>query len=449
MKRVFLVIALAAISHCQLRSPYQSRKCCRVQSQYKKFGPGIRGNPVAVDVGSCTGSCTGVSTATIIDGTIDYFVGPEPASPSPDFVNSLILDGRTLVGFDEFPVDRWFAHTVRLPPNCRDLVRMRVKICLNASSNSLTTTDSVFFYHPINGNILYSRSLPTLFGSWPPRSSGCRTIGFGSSDEVFQYAATNGVYHIAVQDDTGVDYIQTTLWYASPKKCLPSLWTHADVPLATGTEKVDKIIGCECQNQEVSRCLRQPKKVVFFQNSIFETAIDVGYCGGSCRQVPYVPLAADDARDVTISGRSATASRKAQVAEESIHIFPYPQKQLICQPVLIDRVDIKGPYGSECVEIVKQCECKPQCYRMPYFKHFVEVFKDENGLLSEQRRKFNVGKCVGTCNQAAYSGVTNLGDKDCSVKCSPRGYKYTSRFLTRDGSYVSVPLITACDCKKI
>ena len=229
-------------------------------------------------------------------------------------MNSLILDGRTLVDFDEFPVDRWFAHTVRLPPNCRDLVRMSVKICLNASSNSLTTTDSVFFYHPINGNVLYSRSLPTLFDSWPPRSSDCRTIGFSSSDEVLQYAATNGVYHIGVQDDTGVDYIQTTLWYASPKKCLPSLWTHVDVPLATGTEKVDKIIGCECQNQDVSRCLRQPKKVVFFQNSIFETAIDVGYCDGSCRQVPFVPLAADDVRDVTIGGKKASASQRAQAS---------------------------------------------------------------------------------------------------------------------------------------
>ena len=137
-------------------------------------------------------------------------------------MNSPILAGRTLVGFDKFPVDRWFAHTVRLPPNCRDLARMSVKICLNASKNSLTKTDSLFFYDTENEEKIYSRSLPSLFGAWPPRSSDCKTIGFGPSNKVFQYAATNGFYHIGVQDDTGVDYIQTILSYASPKTC-PSL----------------------------------------------------------------------------------------------------------------------------------------------------------------------------------------------------------------------------------
>ena len=239
-------------------------------------------------------------------------------------MNSPILAGRPLVGFDEFPVDRWFAHTVRLPPNCRNLARMSVKICLNASSNSLTFTDSLFFYDTENEEIIYGRSLPALFGAWPPRSSDCKTIGFGPSDEVFQYAATNGFYHIGVQDDTGVDYIQTILSYASPKTCRPSLWTQVHVPLATGTEKVEKIIGCECQRLDLSRCRRQPKKVVFFQNSIFETSLDVGYCDGSCRLIPFVPLAADDVRDVTIGGKNASASQRAQASSspDSIQIIP-------------------------------------------------------------------------------------------------------------------------------
>ena len=292
---------------------------------------GIGGNPVTVDVGSCAGSCTDVSKVTITDGTIDYFVGPEPASPSQEFVESPILDGRPLVGFDEFPVDGWFAHTVRLPPKgCRNLAKMSVKICLNASSNPLTTTDSFFFYNTHREDILYASKLSS---SWRPGSSVCKTITFGPAHEVFQYAATNGFYHIAVQDDTGVDYIQTNLSYASWKwkRCRPSLWTHVDVPLATGIEKVDKIIGCECKRLDLSRCRRQPKKIVFFQNSMFEREIDVGYCDGSCRLIPFVPLPADNVRDVVISegnvviseGNVSARQRVQAVAlEDIIQIIP-------------------------------------------------------------------------------------------------------------------------------
>ena len=301
-----------------------------------------------------------MSTATITDGTIDYFVGPEPASLGPYLIHSLLLDQRLLVGFDTFShkYDR-FAHTVRLPPNCRSLARMSVKICLNASESNTEYGDALIFEDPLKQESLYEVTLVKLFdGYWRWMSSGCKTINFGPSDKVFQYAVRNNYYHVIVRDEVGVDYIQTTLSYESQQKCIPSLWTPVDVPLATGIEKVDKIIGCKCQQKGDSRCLRQPKKVVFYKDSKFEKTIDVGYCNGSCRQVPHVPLPTDDVRNATIDQdkENGSASGQPQVFPvpasdpQQPQAFPVPAldpPQLTCQPVSIDRVNLRGPHGMQ------------------------------------------------------------------------------------------------------
>ena len=231
------------------------------------------------------------------------------------------MTGRPLnLFFDStpIPIDRIFGHTIKLPFNCRDVTRIKLKFCLNASRSSLTTTDHIAIWDPQPGNdlALWAPRLTTLYGQWNPNDNGCleQTFSAGDLTGVVEYVNTYRELNVGVDDDTGVNYLQLQVWYDRlPKVCQPAKTTKVKVALATGVQTVDKILECECSTSKVGPCSRKPKPKleVFFHNSVFEQTVDVGRCVGHCSFVfvPWWP--AEKSYDVVVLATDPTnATRK-------------------------------------------------------------------------------------------------------------------------------------------
>ena len=245
----------------------------------------------------CRGSCTSRSDYVITDGGIDDFAGAEPTRPSELFLNSRLLDGKSLsLYFDKLSSwDLWTAHTIEVPRRvldyCADILRIQFRFCVKASRSWLATNDNVFIWNPQpeSDSLLWSsyiRDLPTPGTGFGPHQYRCHTSTYQPGDPIFQYIITYGDLNVAIQDDTFFDYTQLTLIYdKTPKSCRATKVkeTTETLSLSKGVIDVTLVNHLECDCQDHSRCNRFPLKHTFFENSYFEQQIDVGKCAGNCR----------------------------------------------------------------------------------------------------------------------------------------------------------------------
>ena len=310
--------------------------------------------PVYRTVKNCQGSCTSRSSTRVIqDGGNDNFVGAQSTSPSELFLNSILLDGRSLsLYFDRaYPWDRWTAHTIRVshpaPYYCADILRIQFKFCVKASRSWLAHNDYIFIWNPQpeSDSLLwgsYIRDLPTAGTGFGRNQYRCHTSTYQPGHPIFQYIITYGDLNVAIQDDTFFDYTQLTLTYDTTSKSCHAVKVRQRteaISLSTGlkTVKLEDHLKCECQDH--SRCNRFTYNQTYYENSYFEQQVDVGKCAGSCRSYYAFAEETDKERDVVRELDNA----KVQLSEDAV--------KRRFQSVAVPYIPCKSLLVSECLSV--------------------------------------------------------------------------------------------------
>lgn len=162
--------------------------------------------------------CT--STATVTDGTIDNYVGPEPTTPSQDLRD--LVNNPSEIGFDTYNNDNYFLHTMDLsvPAGqviCGAILTMQMDTQHNNDTISFRVVDSPTTYVD---NVVFNVSISDLgvtFTSGPTLvtldlANLPATSNPLNPTTLIPQIAPNGWLDIALQDDTAVDYISVELF---------------------------------------------------------------------------------------------------------------------------------------------------------------------------------------------------------------------------------------------
>ncbi|XP_064642523.1 uncharacterized protein LOC135496882 [Lineus longissimus] len=135
--------------------------------------------------------------------------------------------------------------------------------------------------------------------------------------------------------------------------CEPSRVSQEEFHLVGGPVKFEAIDECKCRRKSGS-CERISKVTVFRPGTPYETEVDVGDCSGQCR-----------------NGNG-------------------------CKPQRNRTVTVPGPNGAECIEVIEECACASECYRMSKTEVYLETDRDGR----ETTRRIDVGLCTGDCAEA-------------------------------------------------
>jgi hypothetical protein len=174
--------------------------------------------------------CPNPTMVTFSAGTIDNFVGPEPASPSAGLVARLKAAGVvTLKGFDECSVNSYFAHTFSNLPPCivsatLDIrVRACGELCYNDAFGLSFTGPAGNLIPPNWGRYLGNNngtSFPGLFApaNWTPGTTRQILLDLsalpnanGTTTDLIPALNANGFLDLGMQDDSGIDYAVLTV----------------------------------------------------------------------------------------------------------------------------------------------------------------------------------------------------------------------------------------------
>ncbi|XP_020607065.1 uncharacterized protein LOC110045776 [Orbicella faveolata] len=195
--------------------------------------------------------------------------------------------------------------------------------------------------------------------------------------------------------------------------CIASLSEVTTIRTLTGVRDVTSAVSCTCVPRERD-CQRISSQQVFFNETKFETRVDVGQCIGKCRL--------------------------------------HGSREIECKPTSLKTVTVIGPNGAKCVEVIRSCACERKCYRISHNEAF--AVQHNNSTLT---KIIDVGRCVGKC-----SGHTKgeclywINNRDgsgsrtrhCAVRTKTRPkqcYPESTSEQTVGGKTVSV--IESCACR--
>ncbi|XP_070545432.1 uncharacterized protein [Ptychodera flava] len=178
--------------------------------------------------------------------------------------------------------------------------------------------------------------------------------------------------------------------------CEPARFKCERVNLVGDPAEFDVITECRCQPKPEA-CERRSRHVLIFPDSPYQTDVDVGMCGGRCQQ------------------------------------------------------------GTKCVEVIEQCGCRSECYRVSRHEVYYELVHDRRLNRTEEKIKdIDIGRCVGTCSSGnhlrcvmrsrANPDVCLMSLVKKNVACSPKTYT-THQFVSRGGAVKTVLAVNDCSCK--
>ncbi|CAG0878627.1 unnamed protein product [Darwinula stevensoni] len=200
------------------------------------------------------------------------------------------------------------------------------------------------------------------------------------------------------------------------KACIASKERVENYYVLGGPVNVTVIEQCGCLKKK-HRCRRIPKLMTYFSGSPFEETLDIGTCIGQCSHQGWT-----------------------------------------CHATKTRSVFVRGPNGSNSVEIVDGCECVGSCYRVA---HFDAVYHHPplNGSQIVQDKEFkliDVGRCVGECpkggkvldcfarDKLSGSCLFNL-ERSSTRKCGPKAYQ-AHYYVDDQGKNRTLLAIQDCHC---
>ncbi|NP_001161631.1 pinhead-like protein precursor [Saccoglossus kowalevskii] len=198
--------------------------------------------------------------------------------------------------------------------------------------------------------------------------------------------------------------------------CEPTRLKREKVHLVGDPVEYDVIENCACKPVPVV-CRRRSQLVVLYPDSPHQTQIDVGSCEGHC------------------SDGEGT----------------------VCRSTKNQTITVEGPNGKECVEIIDECSCESECYRVPYMQSYYEIVYDSVvNRTVQQHKEIDIGRCVGTCSTTNHLRCVMRSPSDpnvClmslvkkNVSCLPKTYT-THQFVSRGGVVKTVLAVNECSCK--
>jgi hypothetical protein len=248
---------------------------------------------IEIPVGRCEGKCDDLEDSKIcssgIEDSFDLSNGPEPSNPSTSLLTNLLSTCSAGIqpGYDTFVNDRCFGHTFTdcLIKHICPLKQADLKICLEAASVPLTSTDSLIL--GINGMGIWSKRLTDLNGgSWNPGDNMCLLLDLNNlpidGASIINDIQMVGHLDVVVQDDTAVDFLRLKIQYEQCQRCIPTSTTIDSLHQGNSITDFTTINDCDCIN--FSECHREELFETHFQGTQFETVVDVGQCLGRCNK---------------------------------------------------------------------------------------------------------------------------------------------------------------------
>jgi len=125
--------------------------------------------------------------------------------------------------------------------------------------------------------------------------------------------------------------------------CLPaSVKRESYYDLSGQVKDIDVIESCDCVSLPQEGCQRISSMVKINVDSPYEKQVDIGSCLGSCD---------DDSAEHCLS----------------------------CRPVRNRTISVEGPNGAQCLNVIDECQCVGNCYRVRQFLKifdYTHVFED-------------------------------------------------------------------------
>lgn len=212
----------------------------------------------------------------------------------------------------------------------------------------------------------------------------------------------------------------TVVCGGSAKVCVPKHTSYRTYHLDTGPITKEIIKECQCQGTPEG-CKRRKRFITYFEGTSFEQAIDIGQCLGVCR-------------GYGIKKQCIATVNKTEV--------------------------LSGPNGKICVTVIKSCECKDSCYRVPLKEQYSEIYT-ENGQTKQRWKTIDIGRCMGYCKPSNSSesdlcsddpelrnlGIPCLEGKGTPQYCVPTKYASES-FISSHQQTKNISRIIECGCKE-
>ncbi|CAL8113352.1 unnamed protein product [Orchesella dallaii] len=195
-------------------------------------------------------------------------------------------------------------------------------------------------------------------------------------------------------------------------ECLPSsVKREIYYDLSGEVKDFDVIESCECVSLPQEGCQRISSMVKVNVDSPYERELDIGKCIGSC----------DD---------------------DSEHC-------LSCRPVRNRTISVEGPNGAQCLNVIDECQCVGNCFRVRQFLKvfdYTHVFEgpltnDVNGtVIRTTNTNSSINGIPRTMNESATEPLTKVIDIGrCSGSCSdvPLASKCLVWSTTNNGTCLS------------
>ncbi|XP_012283789.1 uncharacterized protein LOC105701541 [Orussus abietinus] len=244
-------------------------------------------------------------------------------------------------------------------------------------------------------------------------------VGYGISGDVIQIDAGHcrRICPLYVEDDPG-DPSRPAVQICPPDwHCRPSSARLERVSTLQGVTVVEAVDTCDCIPRQP--CSRESYTHVVHPGTPHQVDMDVGLCMGHCN------------------------------------------KDLGCKPLRNRTISIVGPNGDEVHQVIAECGCGGDCYRMNHVEtvlDFSEVEITEGTNTTDVKpvvRTIDVGQCIGGC-PGKETETCLLRDKKepsrCLAglyskqhSCMPARFKI-HEYRSRRGSKREIIAITQCAC---
>ncbi|XP_012252609.2 uncharacterized protein LOC105684075 isoform X2 [Athalia rosae] len=244
-------------------------------------------------------------------------------------------------------------------------------------------------------------------------------VGYGMSDQVIQVDAGHcrRLCPRHAVDDPGDASRPAVQRCPLDWHCRPNSARLERISTLQGVRVIEAVDSCDCTPKQA--CSREPYTYVVYPGTPHQADIDVGLCMGHC------------------------------------------SKGLGCKPMRNRTISIVGPNGDEVHQVIEECGCSDNCYRMTHVEtvlDFSEVEIKDGSNSTEVKplvRAIDVGQCIGSC-PGKEKETCLLRDKKDPTRClaglySKQHYCTPARFKiheyrSRRGAMREIIAITQCAC---